>query len=79
VRGVNDTAVVDEAKCDACAACIRTGCPAIGLVRIEERAAGEEGRQVARIDPSLCVGSRCAVCLPTCPQQAISIPNGKEG
>jgi len=62
VRGVSDSAAVDPAKCDGCAACVRTGCPAIGLF---------DGK--ARIDPSLCVGSRCAVCLPACPQRAISL------
>ena len=62
-RGTNDTATVDPTRCDGCSGCLRTGCPAIGF---------QAGK--ATIDPVLCVGSKCAVCLDTCPQHAISLP-----
>jgi NAD-dependent dihydropyrimidine dehydrogenase PreA subunit len=28
------------------------------------------------IDPELCVGERCAICLATCPEDAISLVSG---
>jgi indolepyruvate ferredoxin oxidoreductase alpha subunit len=62
VRGASGWAVVDSSRCDGCAACLRTGCPSIGFV---------EGK--ARIDPTTCVGTRCAVCVQVCPQEAIAI------
>ena len=61
-RGASGYAVVEQQKCDGCAACVRTGCPAVGLL---------DGK--ARIDPTLCVGSRCGVCVAACPQQAVSL------
>jgi indolepyruvate ferredoxin oxidoreductase alpha subunit len=68
VRGQHGWAVVEASKCDGCAACLRTGCPAIGMTN-----------GVAEIDPGLCVGERCAVCLPTCPHEAITLVPGGAG
>ena len=65
VRGGHGWATVDAEKCNGCAACVRTGCPAISFA---------DGK--ARIDPELCVGERCAVCVAACPEQAISLVSG---
>jgi indolepyruvate ferredoxin oxidoreductase alpha subunit len=62
VRGSAGWAEVSSDLCDGCAACVRTGCPAIGL---------DDGK--ARIDRELCVGERCAVCVAVCPERAISL------
>ena len=68
VRGRHGWAAVDAEMCDGCAACIRTGCPAISFA---------DNR--ARIDAEMCVGERCAVCVAVCPEQAISlVPGGGE-
>jgi indolepyruvate ferredoxin oxidoreductase, alpha subunit len=61
-RGTNGWAVVDADKCNGCAACIRTGCPAISIAN-----------RKASIDATLCVGARCGLCVSTCPQGAISL------
>ncbi len=56
---------VDPAKCKACGACFKLGCPAI--VRGKEVA---PGRFVSKIEPQPCIG--CDVCAQVCPFKAIS-------
>jgi indolepyruvate ferredoxin oxidoreductase alpha subunit len=52
--------VVDQEQCNACGLCLRLGCPAI--IKVNEKAA---------IDPLLCVGASCSLCLQVCPREAI--------
>ena len=68
VRGQHGWAMVEPARCDGCAACLRTGCPAISFA---------DGK--ALIDPELCVGERCAICVAACPEEAISLVSGGAG
>ncbi|HEX2986879.1 MAG TPA: indolepyruvate ferredoxin oxidoreductase subunit alpha [Chloroflexota bacterium] len=67
VRGVGALSVVDAEACNGCSTCLRLGCPAIA--RVEDK---------ARIDPTLCVGSRCGLCRRVCPINAIKeqVSNG---
>ncbi len=58
--------LVDPAKCVACGACFRVGCPAI-LKSAETYE--KTGKAKATIDRLLCTG--CTVCMQVCPQQAI--------
>ena len=60
VRKKGSPLVVDADKCDSCFACLRLGCPAI----VRER-------DKVRIDPLLCLGEGCLLCLQVCPQEAI--------
>jgi indolepyruvate ferredoxin oxidoreductase, alpha subunit len=60
VRDRGQPSVVDAEACNGCSTCLRLGCPAIARV---------EGK--ARIDPTLCVGSRCGLCRQVCPINAI--------
>ncbi len=67
---------VDSAKCVACGACFRVGCPAIlKSSEIYERT----GKAKAEIDPLLCTG--CTVCSQVCPQKAIGaqVETGQAG
>ena len=61
---------VDPAKCRACGACFRLGCPAI--VRGEEKS---PGKFLSRIDRTSCIG--CDVCAQVCPFKAIATTGAK--
>ena len=52
---------IDPNECIGCFDCLSIGCPSITV-------SGE----VAEIDATMCVGSRCGVCAQVCPQEAIS-------
>jgi indolepyruvate ferredoxin oxidoreductase alpha subunit len=64
---------VEQDKCIACHACLRVGCPAIGL-STEKYAKND--RFKSHIDPTLCIG--CDVCRQVCPTGAITPPAGKQ-
>ena len=51
---------VDQEKCNQCESCLLLGCSAIQ---------SDSGK--VTIDPSLCVGSVCGVCVQVCPRHAI--------
>ena len=51
---------VDQEKCNRCESCLLLGCSAIQ---------SDSGK--VTIDPSLCVGSVCGVCIQVCPRHAI--------
>ncbi len=51
---------VDQEKCNRCESCLLLGCSAIQ---------SDSGK--VTIDPSLCVGSVCDVCIQVCPRHAI--------
>ena len=51
---------VDQEKCNQCESCLLLGCSAIQ---------SDSGK--VTIDPSLCVGSVCGVCIQVCPRHAI--------
>ncbi len=57
---------VEAAKCVACGACRRLGCPAIVKSAV---VVDKTGRQTTAIDPFLCTG--CEVCAQVCPVNAI--------
>ncbi len=63
--------VVDPVACNGCGICFRVGCPAV---------ARRDGK--AYIEPSLCIGESCQLCLEACPRDAIhvvreQVTNGK--
>ena len=53
---------VDAVACNGCGICFRVGCPAI---------AKRDGK--AYIEPSLCIGESCQLCLEACPRDAIHV------
>lgn len=55
---------IDAEKCNGCKLCLRLGCPAITLKKIENKQ-----KPVATIDPTLCNG--CALCIQLCQHNAI--------
>lgn len=61
-------AAVDERRCSSCGLCLNLGCPAI--VR---QADGK-----VEIDPGLCVGSNCEMCVQVCAHKAIAVTQGAE-
>ncbi len=71
-------AVLDD-RCNGCGACLRTGCPAIQVVRRETvrlpNGREREMRYVS-IDPAGCNG--CELCVQTCGQDAI-VPRASTG
>ena len=58
-RGIN-ASKVDAAKCTDCGLCLAIGCSAIQ----------KNGDSVV-IDPSLCAGDNCRLCVQVCPNKAI--------
>jgi len=64
-RGKGKPLVVNADKCNLCGNCLNLGCSAIS----------PEADHV-RIDPVVCVGDRCAVCLQVCHRQAIEVTEG---
>uniref|UniRef100_A0A7V0Z7D1 Indolepyruvate oxidoreductase subunit IorA n=1 Tax=candidate division WOR-3 bacterium TaxID=2052148 RepID=A0A7V0Z7D1_UNCW3 len=56
--------VVDIDKCNGCKLCMRLGCPAITLKKIETK-----DKPVAYIEPTLCNG--CNLCMQLCKHNAI--------
>lgn len=56
--------VVDVEKCNGCKLCMRLGCPAIILKKIESKE-----KPVAYIEPTLCNG--CNLCIQLCQHNAI--------
>jgi len=56
--------VVDIDKCNGCKLCMRLGCPAITLKKIESK-----DKPVAYIEPTLCNG--CNLCMQLCQHNAI--------
>jgi indolepyruvate ferredoxin oxidoreductase alpha subunit len=64
---------VQEDKCIACHACLRVGCPAIGL---SGEKYAKNDRFKSHIDPTLCIG--CDICRQVCPTGAITPPAGKQ-
>ncbi len=68
---------VSEDQCNGCGACLRTGCPAIQVVRREHIPLGggrERQLRYVRIDPAACNG--CALCADLCGQAAIARVGG---
>ncbi len=61
VKAKGPELVVNAERCNGCALCLRTGCPA--LIRVSEK--------LVRIDPLLCTG--CAVCQQVCARGAILV------
>jgi len=57
---------VDLSKCNACWACLRTGCPAL---RKSDEIYEKTKREKVEIDPLLCTG--CELCAQVCPVEAI--------
>jgi indolepyruvate ferredoxin oxidoreductase alpha subunit len=57
---------VDLAKCVACGACRRTGCPALVL---DDSVYARTGKHKTQIDSLLCTG--CEICAQVCPTEAI--------
>ena len=51
---------VNEDICNGCHACLRVGCPALMF---------RDGK--AYIQPSMCIGESCELCLQACPSEAI--------
>ncbi|MEO0094403.1 MAG: indolepyruvate ferredoxin oxidoreductase subunit alpha [candidate division WOR-3 bacterium] len=62
--------IVDIEKCNGCKLCLRLGCPAISLRKIESKE-----KPVAYIEPTLCNG--CNLCTQLCQHNAI-YPSKKE-
>lgn len=56
---------VDREKCRSCKSCMKIGCPAISMKKMD----GEE-KEKAQIDATLCVG--CGVCGQLCPFDAFT-------
>jgi len=62
VRGVRiEPYFVDAEKCTSCGLCLQLGCPAISR--------SDDGK--AKIDPILCVGDLCGLCMKVCKFEAI--------
>jgi len=66
VRVSGQPLVVDPEACNGCRICLRVGCPALTW----------EGGKV-RIEPTLCVGEACQLCLQACPRDAIHSGRGR--
>ncbi len=66
-----EIAKVDELRCVACGACVRT-CPykAIERVEIKDRN-GNVVKWTARVNPGLCMG--CGTCVAVCPSKSIDL------
>ncbi len=64
-RIMNEPYTVDLELCNACSACFRISCPAIGAAKETNK----HGYPKAVIDPTLCTG--CTLCAQICPVEAI--------
>ncbi len=65
MRTVNQLAVVDPAKCNACRTCVQV-CP---VTAIEMKKVA--GKQKACIDGAIC--QACTICITRCPERAIAL------
>ncbi len=65
VREKGKPLVVHLEECDRCFNCLRVGCPAIS-----------RDDDDVKIDPLLCMGDRCSLCLQACHCQAIRVREG---
>lgn len=64
---------VDPEVCVACQACLKVGCPAIGLSSEKHK---KNNRYKSYIEPTLCTG--CDICAQVCPTGAIRPPEHRE-
>jgi indolepyruvate ferredoxin oxidoreductase alpha subunit len=60
VRISGQALVVDVDRCNGCRICLRVGCPALTY-----------RNDKVFIEPTLCIGESCQLCLEACPRDAI--------